>query len=75
MYRDSICASTIPKPSATFKNQNGKKRPVNKDLTTKYIGNEVKQEAVVLIDELIATSKFQGTDQAKHTHGWLDNNG
>ena len=66
---------TIAKPSASFKNQNGKRRPVNKDLTTKYIGNEVKQEAVVLIDELIATSKFQGTDPAKHTHGWLDNNG
>ena len=66
---------TIAKPSASFKNQNGKRRPVNKDLTTKYIGNEVKQEAVVLIDELIATSKYQGTDPAKHTHGWLDNNG
>lgn len=66
---------TIAKPGASFKNQNGKRRPVNKDLTTKYIGNEVKQEAVVLIDELIATSKFQGTDPAKHAHDWLDNNG
>ena len=66
---------TIAKPGAAFKNQNGKRRPVNNDLTTKYIGNEVKQEAVVLIDELITTSKFQGTNQAKHAHGWLDNNG
>ena len=68
-------AITIAKPSASFKNENGKRRLVNNDLTTKYIGNEVKQEAVVLIDELITTSKFQGTDPAKHTHGWLDNNG
>ena len=66
---------TIAKPSANFRNHNGKKRPVNKDLTTKFIGDEVKQEAVVLIDELIVTSKFQGTDPAKHKHGWLDNNG
>jgi hypothetical protein len=66
---------TIAKPSASFRNQNGKLRPVNKDLTTKYIGNEVKQEAVVLIDELIVTSKFQGTAPAKHSHGRLDNNG
>ena len=44
---------TIAKPSASFKNHNGKRRPVNHDLTTKYIANEAKQEAVVLIDELI----------------------
>ena len=66
---------TIAKPNAHFKNQNGKRRLVNNDLTTKYNNNELKQEAVVLIDELITTSKFQGTDPAKHSHGWLDNNG
>ena len=66
---------TIAKHNAHFKNANGKKRLVNNDLTTKYIGDEVKQEAVVLIDELITTSKFQGADPAKHAHGWLDNNG
>lgn len=66
---------TIAKPSASFRNQSGKRRPVNHDLTTKHIGNEVKQEAVVLIDELITTSKFQGTAPANHAHGWLDNNG
>lgn len=66
---------TIAKHNARFKNQSGKNRLVNNDLTTKYIGNEVKQEAVVLIDELIASSKFRGTAPAKHSHGWLDNNG
>ncbi len=65
----------VAKPGASFRNQNGKRRPVNKDLTSKFIDNEVKQEAVVLIDELITTSKFQGTDAAKHAHGWLDNDG
>lgn len=66
---------TIAKPNASYKNESGKRRPVNRDLTTKYIGNEVKQEAVVLVDELITTSKFQGESPARHKHGWLDNNG
>ena len=66
---------TIAKPGSSFKNQNGKRRKVNDDLTKKYIGNEVKQEAVVLVDELITTSKLQTDNPAKHPHDWLDDNG
>ncbi len=47
----------------------------NPQTASKHINNEVKQEAVVLVDELINTSKFKSTDPAKHAHSWLDNNG
>ena len=58
-----------------FKNKSGKMVPVNKDLTNKYIGNEVKQEAIALVDELIVTSEFDGSKAPNYPHGWLDNNG
>ena len=66
---------TIAKSNARFKNQSGKKTPVNKDLTTKRIGSEVKQEAIDLIDELIVTAEYDGSKASQYSHGWLDNNG
>lgn len=66
---------TIAKSNERFNNRNGKKKPVNKDLTTKYIGNETKQEAVILIDELIVAAKFGDSKASAYPHGWLDNNG
>ena len=66
---------TIAKPEARFTNRNGKRIAVNKDLATKYIGNETKQEAVVLVDELIETAKFDKSKSPKYSHDWLDNNG
>ncbi len=66
---------TIAKPNARFKNQSGKKTLVNKDLTTKYIGNEAKQEAIALIDELIVAAEYDGSKAPRYPHGWLDNNG
>lgn len=66
---------TIAKPEARFTNRNGKKIAVNKDLATKYIGNETKQEAVVLVDELIETAKFDKSKSPLYSHDWLDNNG
>ena len=66
---------TIAESNARFKNHNGKKVQVNKDLTTKRIGKGVKQEAIVLIDELVATSKPSGSKASQYSHGWLDNNG
>ena len=35
---------------------------------------KIKQESVVLVDELIQTAKEQGPGVAVHPHGWLDNN-
>jgi len=65
----------IAEPGAKFKNQKGKKVSANKDLTSKHIGNEAKQEAITLINELVETSEFLGTEPARYGHGWLDNNG
>ena len=57
-----------------FKNKGGKRVPVTKDMTS-YLNNEVKQEAIALVDELIVTSTFRGTEPATHPHDWVDNNG
>lgn len=66
---------SIAKPKDRFRNRNGKRKPVNKDLTVKYIGNETKQESVVLLDELIETASFDKSKTPTYSHGWLDNNG
>lgn len=66
---------SIANPKDRFKNRNGKMNPVNKDLTTKFINNEVKQESIVLIDELITTAEYKGDRTPKYSHGRLDNNG
>ena len=65
----------IAAPSEKFRNRNGRKVPVTKDLSTKRNGTKVKQESVVLSDELIATSRYKDRAKAKYPHGWLDNNG
>ena len=58
-----------------FKNKSGRIVSVNKDLTTKNIDKGIKQEAVVLSDELIYASNYKENAPAHHSHGWLDNNG
>ncbi len=49
--------------------------PVLKELYRKNIGNEVKQEAVVLADELIEASQHDRTEASYYSHDWLDNYG
>lgn len=65
----------IAAPSEKFRNRNGRKVPVTKDLSTKRNGTKVKQESVVLADELIATSRYKDREKAKYPHDWLDNDG
>ena len=65
----------IAKPGARFVHKSGKSVPVNKDLTTKNRKSKVKQEAVVLADELINTAKHKKDTPARYPHGWLDDNG
>lgn len=65
----------IAAPSEKFRNRNGRKVPVTKDLSTKRNGTKVKQESVVLADELLATSRYKDREKAKYPHDWLDNNG
>lgn len=65
----------IAEKSDKFKNKSGKFVPVNKDLATKYNKNAIKQESVVLADELIRTAEYSKSSTAKYPHGWLDDNG
>lgn len=65
----------IAKKSDKFLNNNGKKRQVLKELYGKYNGFKVKQEAVVLVDELIANAKYDTSAKPKYPHDWLDDNG
>lgn len=58
-----------------FKTEKGKKVPANKDLATKYSNNKIKQEAIVLIDELAMTATNPHEEDAKHKHDWIDDNG
>lgn len=66
---------TIAKPEWKFKNKKNKNIPVNKDLTTKFIKNETKQEALVLVDELIVSAKYGESKPSAYPHGWVDNQG
>lgn len=65
----------IAEPQAQFVNKSGKNVPVNRDLTTKNRKSKIKQEAVILADELITTAKHDGDTPARYPHGWLDNYG
>lgn len=65
----------IANKSAKFINAKGKKKNVLSELYKKNNNLHIKQEAVVLADELIETATYQGHTPAKHSHGWLDNNG
>ena len=65
----------IAAPNARFVNKNGKSVPVNKDLATKNRGSRIKQEAVVLADELVSAARHKKSRPANYPHGWLDDNG
>ena len=64
----------VVESSKKFKNINGKRVSVNKDLTS-YLNNQIKQEAIALIDELIITSSFDTQLPSAYSHDWLDNYG
>jgi hypothetical protein len=66
---------SIAEGNKRFRNNKGNRVATNKDLTTKYISKETKQEAIALIDELISTATYQGSEAARHPHDWLDNDG
>lgn len=66
---------SIAEGNRRFRNSKGNRVATNKDLTTKYISKETKQEAIALIDELISTATYQGSEAARHPHDWLDNDG
>ena len=55
-----------------FLNSAGKKRRVLDEISRKSIDKEIKQEAVVIADELISASKSGSSSPSYHSHGWLD---
>lgn len=65
---------SIAEGSRRYKNTKGKSIPVNNHITS-FLNNPVKQEALILADELIAVSRFEGQEKAVHAHDWLDNDG
>lgn len=58
-----------------IKNQKGDKKKVLRELYRKNINLAIKQEAVVLVDELIENAKYDTLKGAKYPHDWLDNYG
>lgn len=66
---------SIARKNDRIKSNGGNKKPVLKELYNKYIGNETKQEAVVLADELIEISKHNRSEASAYSHEWLDNYG
>ena len=66
---------SIANPGERFLNSSGRRVAVNHDLSTKYRQNEIKQESIVLVDEVIATANRTGTKPPKYAHGWLDDEG
>ena len=62
----------IAAPNARFVNKNGKSVPVNKDLATKNRGSRIKQEAVVLADELVSAARYKkAARRIIRTGGWM----
>ncbi|MBQ8391371.1 MAG: hypothetical protein IJX50_02350 [Clostridia bacterium] len=64
----------IAEHSQRYENRKGDNVRVNRDLTS-YLNNKVKQEALVLVDELIETAKEEISETSRYSHGWLDNYG
>ena len=65
----------IAKKNATIKKKNGKDRTVVEELYRKNINKVIKQEAVVLADELIKTAKYKNSLPSFYSHDWVDNYG
>ena len=61
-------------PNTKYKTEKGSRERANRHLTNFLVNNE-KQEALMLIDEIIGSATFKGKEPATKAHGWLDNNG
>lgn len=65
----------IAAPSEKFRNRTGRKVAATKDIAVKGNAVKIKQETVVLADDVIRTSQYKESKPASYPHGWLDNNG
>ena len=66
---------SIAKHGEKFKNKNGHRVLATKDLANKGIKNEVKQEAIALVDELITAAEYDASAKPNYPHGWVDGYG
>ena len=64
----------IAEAKERFVNENGQRIRVQHHMTG-YLANKTKQEAIILIDELITTAKQGKSVASEYSHGWLDDNG
>ena len=65
----------IARKTEFIRNKKGKRRYILNELYEKNNNLKVKQEAILLVDELFANAKYDTSGHPKHPHGWLDNNG
>ncbi len=72
---DTPAEISFAQKNEKFRNEAGQKKRVLEELYRKKINQEVKQEAVVLADELIAASQNAYQAPSAHRHEWLDDNG
>ena len=70
---NAVCINFAEKTDK-IKTKSGKRRVLN-ELYRKNINSDIKQEAVVLADELIESAKYRTSIPSKYSHDWLDNNG
>lgn len=74
---DGVAVAQIVQPDVWQtgrSNAKGKKIASNRDLKL-GLDQNVRQDSIVLVNELIESSSFSGKEDAKHMHDWLDNNG
>ncbi len=72
--KGNVVDISIAEHSQKFKNKNGNKVRVNRDLTS-YLNNKTKQEAIVFVDELITNANYDSSKSPNYSHDWLDNYG
>lgn len=65
----------IAKRNEKILNPNGRKQKVIKELYAKNNDLSVKQDAILLVDELVANAKYKASMPSTQSHGWLDNYG
>ena len=65
----------IANKNASIVNKKKKKVQVIGELYKKNNNLHVKQEAIVLADEIIANAKYDSSKTPDYSHGWLDNYG
>jgi hypothetical protein len=61
--------------NASIVNKNKRKVQVIGELYKKNNNLHVKQEAIILADEMIANAKYDSSKAPDYSHGWLDNYG